>query len=101
MILMTELIHVSKSLNVLAKNTLKVTLLTHGSPPWNKGSNDLGRPRTKISIPPLQIYQPSNDRSRLFDLIEGGEGKQSNEKELKQDTGKNASIASNYGSKWL
>nr|GEX68068.1 UBN2 domain-containing protein [Tanacetum cinerariifolium] len=64
---------------VVAKNTLNVRLLTHGSPPWNK-EEQRSRRSTCHDIYSLSLirYQPSNEslRSCLSDLTKGEEGKQ-------------------------
>ncbi|GJZ29283.1 hypothetical protein Tco_0573930 [Tanacetum coccineum] len=39
--------------------------LTHGSPPWNKGSNDLGGARIMISL--LNLPSKDQDPAFLFD----------------------------------
>ncbi|GKC02308.1 hypothetical protein Tco_0993918, partial [Tanacetum coccineum] len=62
------------------KNTSNVMLLTHGSPPWNKGEQQSKRSTYNGFY--SFFYKDINismkrPRLRLFDLKKGGEGKQS------------------------
>ncbi|GJW64479.1 hypothetical protein Tco_0116363 [Tanacetum coccineum] len=63
----------------VAKNNSKVLLLTHGSPPCNKGEQrSRGSTCKDIYFLPLQRYLPSSKRPRslLFELTIRGKGKQ-------------------------